>query len=225
MTVSIHPKDLAEVFDNVQALCLDKQAVFNEVVKICWGSKRLTVYGRGRYTASKENREVLIEPSNSEGFFHAHIQDVKDVASVLKKVEGAGRAGTVVTMQLINGELVIRSGAEDLAVLTDADPQRLTESTDDEVGLWEEIDDVLQRTPTPVPAIAFTRDLIARVTKCRAGKPNQAQDVFDFAQLGGNTIGVKFGAHLTMLLEAIERKGYESGGKYSDGPGEPGALF
>lgn len=60
MVVSIHPKDLAEMFENASALCLDKQAICNEVVKIEWGSKKLTLRGRGRYTASREHREVSI---------------------------------------------------------------------------------------------------------------------------------------------------------------------
>lgn len=225
MIVSIHPKDLAEMFENVSALCLDKQATYSEVVRVAWGDKHLTVMGRGRYTASRERREVLIEPSNMGGFFHAHIADLKEVASALKKVEGAGRAGTVVTIQVIDGQLTIRSGTIDLAVLSDADPERVTESTDTEVGLWEEVETVMAMKPNPVPAIAFTRDLLKRIDKVRVGKPNQPSDVWDFAVLGGNTVGLKFGANMIVLLEAVERDGYEQGGKWKDGPGEPGSLF
>lgn len=207
-------------------VCQDKTAIFNEVVKVGWDGKHLGVIGRGRYTASSEAREVLVEPSTSAGeCFYIHIGDCKDVAGALKKVEGAGRAGTVVTMQIIDEQLVIRDGTQDLAVLDNADPEQLTESTADSVGIWEDVVNVMAREPVKASPLAFTRDLLKRLDKVRVGKTNQPYDVFDFAVLGGNTVGVKFGNSMTVLLEAVERKGYETGGRYGDGPGEKGALW
>lgn len=224
--VSIHPKHLAEMLENVMHVCQDKTAIFNEVVKIGWGGKYLCVLGRGRYTASSEAREVLIEPTDSSGeCFYIHIGDCKEVAGALKKVEGAGRTGTVVTMQVIDEHLVIRDGTQDLAVLDNADPEGLTESTSDSIGIWEDVVTVMGREPVRSSPLAFTRDLLKRLDKVRVGKTNQSYDVFDFAVLGGNTVGVKFGNSMTVLLEAVERKGYETGGRYGDGPGKEGALW
>lgn len=224
--VSIHPKNLAEMLENVMHVCQDKTAIYNEVVKLAWGGNTLSVFGRGRYTASSERREVLVEPStDSSVLFYIHIGDCKEVAGALKKVEGAGRAGTVVTMQVIDGQLVIRDGTQDLAVLDNADPEGLTESTDDSIGIWEDVVTAMGREPVRSSPLAFTRDLLKRLDKVRVGKTNQSYDVFDFAVLGGNTVGVKFGNSMTVLLEAVERKGYETGGRYGDGPGEKGALW
>lgn len=223
--VSIHPKDLAEAFDNVVHVCTNKTATYNEVVKVEWGNKHLYVHGRGRYTASVERREVLIEPSGMGEAFYAHITELKEVASALKKVEGAGRADTTVTMHLDAGRLVINSGTVAVAVLDDVDPERLTESTTDSIGQWEEVLDVMGREPLEGRPLAFTRDIIKRLDKVRVGKTNQPYDVFDFAWLGGNTVGVKFGKNMTVLLETVEREGYQEGGKYKDGTGEPGSLF
>ncbi|MEG2778202.1 MAG: hypothetical protein RR905_02820 [Aurantimicrobium sp.] len=224
--VSIHPKNLAEMLENVMHVCQDKTAIYNEVVKLAWGGKHLCVFGRGRYAASSESREVLVEPSTGSGvWFYIHIGDCKDVAGALKKVEGAGRAGTVVTMQVIDGQLVIRDGTQDLAVLDNADPEELTESTSDSIGIWEDVVTVMGREPVRSSPLAFTRDLLKRLDKVRIGKTNQPYDVFDFAVLGGNTVGVKFGKDMTVLLEAVEREGYETGGRYGDGPGEEGALW
>ncbi|WP_346921920.1 hypothetical protein [Glutamicibacter creatinolyticus] len=226
-TLTIHPKELAEVFDNVHAFCHDKSTAVNDVVSIHWGDGKLTVHGRGRYTASREQRQTIIEPSNSEGSFLMHIEDTKQVASALKKVEGAGRAGTTVTMSVENESLYIRSGAEDLAILDDADPDKGTCSTSDSVGLWEEIDDVIASfKPGDFTALAFTRDLLQRVGKIRVGKTNQSYDVWDFALLrGSNTVAVKFGPNWVGLIEAVWREGYEEGGRYGDGPGEKGSLW
>lgn len=223
--VAIHPKDLAEAFDNVVHVCTDKTATYNEVVKIEWGNKHLYVHGRGRYTASVERREVLIEPSDMGEVFYAHITELKEVASALKKVEGAGRSDTTVTMHLDEGRLVISSGTVAVAVLDDVDPERLTESTADSIGQWEEVLDMMGHKPLDGRPLAFTRDLIKRLDKVRVGKVNQPYDVWDFANLDGNTVGVKFGKNLTVLLEAVKREGYETGGRYGDGPGEAGALW
>lgn len=219
------------MLDNVHAFCHDKQAVFNEVVRLEWVNSTLTIYGRGRYTASREKREVLISaatPREKVGHFPMHIGDTKEVASALKKVEGAGRAGTVVTFSVDGeGSLRIYTGAEELAILDDADPDGETLADGDTPSLWEEIDLAIERQENlSTEGLAFTRDLLQRVGKIRAGKPNQPYDVWDFTMLRGrNTVGVKFGPNWVGLLEAVWRPGYEQGGLYKDGPGEPGSLW
>lgn len=211
----------------------DKTAPVNDVIMLRWSKivGHIEALGRGRYCASHEKRPALISPAPGRQTHRAlHVDDVKDVAGQLKKLEGVGRAGTTVTIEF--GERTrIMSGPDLVADLADADPDNETWGDTEHVGLWEEIETAMAREPLQSPAIAFTRDLIARLGKIRIGKVQQGTDVWDFALLGGNTVGVRFGPNFTGLLEGVQRKstltvlGYEDGGMYGDGPGLPGSLF
>lgn len=213
---NIHPRVLAEALDNAVVIGKDKPAItYCDVIGIEGFTDRLEIYARGRYTAGRVTVPVHLGWASPKTTCILEAE-AAELASVLKKVEGAGRKGTVVEVTL-DGGLAIRAGTETICDLADADPDG------DEYETWHEIDGAIALAEHSLlvgDPLAFSKDLIARFTKIKA-----ETDVLDMVCIGGNTVVAKMGENFHGLIEAVAREGYATGGPWGDGPGKPEHLL
>ena len=221
----INPKQLADLLANVVDIAKDNPAIsVNSLLMLSATGAYLYAYGRGRYTAGRDWRQLKTDvPLN--GQITLTEAEAEELASVLRGVEGAGRVGSVVDVALTDrARLVISSGSEIHCDLPDADPENLTFGNPDEVSDWEEIESLISEcedSPHFASPQAFTLDILTRLNKIR-GRYNLA----DFSSHpSGRLVGVTLGPSFRALAAGVDRNAYSSGGKWGDGPGKPDDLW
>lgn len=221
----VHPKQLADLLANAVDIGKDNPRIsVNSLVMLSATGAYLYAYGRGRYTAGRDWRELKTDGPLS-GQITLTEAEAEELASVLRGVEGAGRVGTVVDVSLTDrGKLVVFIGSQVLCDLPDADPENLTFGNPDEVSDWEEIESLISEcedSPHMAAPQAFTLDMLTRLNKIRA-KTNVA-DISSHPS--GKFVGVALGPSFRGLAAGVDRDVYADGGKWGDGPGHPEDLW
>ena len=226
-TFTIHPKDFSDLLSNAVDIGKDRPAVsINELVMLSCSGAILSAYGRGRYTAGRDWRQVDTDIPLS-GAVTLTESECEELAAALRGVEGSGRKGTTVTVTLSDRQaLRVTTGTDILCELPDADPTSATFGEPDEVSDWEEIDNLIsvieeaaltqQRGPW-----AVATEILTRINKIRADT-----HVADFAiHPSGRIAGVSLGISFRALVAGVGREGYSQGGKWGNGPGKPEHLW
>lgn len=220
-TFTIHPKELADILANAVDIGKDKTTHPLIYLRAC--AATLHVYGRGRYAAGVDYR-----PFNADGAQYAEIviteDEASELATVLRGMEGAGRKGTTVDVEIIERQkLLIGQGT--FCDLPDADTNEVSFGMPDEVSDWEEIDILLEevrcKRPEPLTRFGFQKDVLARMNKIRADSP-----VMDIAlHPKGHAVGIALGSTFRAVVAGIDRQNFANGGKWGDGPGLPEHLW
>ena len=226
-TFTIHPKDLADLLSNAVDIGKDRpQVSVNSLILLRVTGDWLWAYGRGRYSAGRDARELHTD-SPFAGELTLTESECEELATVLRGVEGSGRKGTTVTVSFSHREaLRITAGTDVLCELPDADPASSTFGEPDEVSDWEEIDNLIaviedaaltsQRGPW-----AVSTDILTRLNKIRT-----TTHVADFAtHPRGRIAGVALGSTFRAVVAGVGREGYSQGGAWGDGPGQADHLW
>ena len=222
---TIHPKELADLLANAVDIGKDKPAVsINELVMLSCSGAYLSAYGRGRYTAGRDWREVGTDVPLS-GQLCLTEAECEELATVLRGTEGSGRKGTTVTVTLRHREAFsVTAGTDILCQLPDADPTSATFGEPDEVSDWEEIDNLITSIEEHAGLTspwACSTEILTRLNKIRS-----PTHVADFAiHQSGRIAGVAFGPSFRAVVAGVVREGYAQGGPWGNGPGEPEHLW
>ena len=223
-TFLIHPKELADILAN--AVDIGKDRTTHPLTYLRASGDTLHAYGRGRYAAGTDSRPFTagdLEPQYAEIVITE--DEATELATALRAVEGSGRKGTTVTVELSERhELKITSGLDVLCELPDADTNEVSFGMPDEVSDWEEIDMMLAEVvehPQLTHPLGFQKDILARLNKIRADS-----NVLDIASHpNGHAIGIALGSTFRALVAGVDRSRYLIGGKWGDGPGKPEHLW
>lgn len=221
----IHPKQLADLLANAVDIGKDNPRIsVNSLVMLSVTGAYLYAYGRGRYSAGRDWRQLEADRPLS-GQITLTEAEAEELASVLRGVEGAGRKGTVVEVAMADRDrLVVHSGPTVLCDLPDADPGNITFGKPDEVSDWEEIEGLIsecENSPHIASPQAFVLEIFTRLNKIRA-KTSVADIV---SHPSGKFIGVALGNSFRALAAGVDREVYGNGGDWGDGPGTPDDLW
>lgn len=222
-----HPKALVDLLGNAVDIGKDPASVsVNNLVLLAVTGGRLYAYGRGRYSAGYDWRQLELEADAPHTVCITLTEaEAGELASTLRGVEGYARKGSVVAVTLAHRQqLVVFSGSEVVCELPDADPDNETFGNPDEVSDWEEIEALIQETaaePRLCSPFAMGLDLLTRLNKIRADS-NYA----DFAvHPDGRRIAVALGTSFRGVVVGLSRPLYAAGGPNRDGLGRPEHLW
>lgn len=221
-TFLMHPKELADILAN--AVDIGKDKTTHDFIYLRASGGVLHAYGRGRYAAGTDSRPFTAgEPQYAEVVITE--DEASELATALRAVEGAGRKGTTVDVEMIERQsLVIGQGT--ICELPDADTNEVSFGMPDEVSDWEEIDILLTEIAEHIPIgldprFAFQKDVLARMNKIRADSP-----VMDIAlHPTGHAVGIALGSTFRALVAGVDRQAFINGGKWGDGPGHVSHLW
>lgn len=220
-TFMMHPKELADILAN--AVDIGKDRTTRPLIFLAASGDTLHVYGRGRYAAGRDSRPFTAD-TPQYGEIVITEDEASELATALRALEGAGRKGTTVDVELAErGRFVIGQGT--ICDLPDADPEQATFGMPDELNDWEEIDlllmEILKGGQEPVTRLAFQKDILARINKIRADSP-----VMDIAlHPTGHAVGIALGSTFRALIAGVSREQFAIGGKWGNGPGKPEHLW
>lgn len=221
----VHPKQLADLLANAVDIGKDNPKIsVNSLVMLSVTGAYLYAYGRGRFTAGRDWRELKTD-GPLDGQITLTEAEAEELASVLRGVEGAGRVGTVVDVSLDSRtRLLVQSGPQVLCDLPDADPGNLTFGNPDEVSDWEEIESLISECENSTHIAspqAFALEILTRLNKIRA--KTSVADITSHPS--GKFIAVALGPSFRGLAAGVDRTLYASGGDWGDGPGKPDDLW
>ena len=222
-TFTIHPKELADLLAN--AVDIGKDKTTHPLIYLRASGDSLFAYGRGRYLAGRDSRPLTAE-TPQYGELVITQDEASELATALRKVEGAGRKGTTVDVILSERQqFTVQNGPDYiLCELPDADTNAVSFGEPYEMSDWEEIDELLteiQQDPHTAQPLAFQKDVLGTMNKIRADSP-----VMDIASHpNGRVVGIALGSTFRALVAGVGREGYASGGKWGDGPGKPDHLW
>lgn len=244
VSFTARPKALADLFNNVVVFSKEKNKAFRQVPYVqlayTWDDQRntgvLKAVGRGKYTAcrqsldvengtkeeSAEVRVLTINPDKTD-----IVDDLTKLGSAVRKTSAAKDARVKVTITDLDSILI--SYADELVgELGEEDPDDTSAGDEEELGLFEEVEEMLDEileSPVAETPLLFLIELIARLKDIKVtdftGDP--AVDMTKNPQ--SNAVGVAVGPDFRGLIVSVGREGYASGGKWGDGPGDPSHLL
>ena len=222
-----HPKTLVDLLGNAVDIGKDPASVsVNNLVMLSVAGGRLFSYGRGRYSAGMDWRDIELGADVPYALCITLTEaEAGELASALRGVEGYARKGSVVAVTFTDRtRLEIRSGSEVVCDLPDADPDDETFGNPDEVSDWEEIEALIIETaakPRLTSPFAMGLDILTRLNKIRSDST-----FADFAvHPDGRRIAVALGTSFRGVVVGADRAMYVTGGLNGDGPGRPEHLW
>lgn len=198
----------------------------NNLVMLSVVGGRLYSYGRGRYSAGMDWRDIKLGADVPYPLCITLTEaEAGELASALRGVEGYARKGSVVAVTFTDRtRLEIRSGSEVVCDLPDADPDDRTFGNPDEVSDWEEIEALITESagnPRLASPFAMGLDILTRLNKVRADST-----FADFAiHPDGRRVAVALGTSFRGVVVGASRSTYATQGPDGDGPGRPQHLW
>lgn len=186
-------------------------------------------YGCGRYAAARTATQLDGLPGGDAGSVSITREHAESLASTLRKTSrtATARVGVVISAEPVQvtdpetgkqswGNLTVGYQSAYLACLFDSDSQGRLDA------IWRRIDDLIADQPGDEHAhITLKVDVLSRLSKIRGG--GLIADIRTTPMTG--VAKIKLGSDVVALVGEVNRADYRSGGRWSDGPGNPSHLW